>query len=61
MSQGEEFLQHFVNHEKTGVPAGAGKDDKGGFDMVRIHNVQLPCKHFHTLYELLTYINGTQW
>lgn len=36
MSQGEEFLHKFVNHEKKGVPEGAGKDDKGGFDMVRI-------------------------
>ena len=36
MSQGEDFLQKFVNHEKKGVPAGAGKDDKGGFDMVRL-------------------------
>ena len=35
MSQGEEFLHKFVNYEKKGVPAGAGKDDKGGFDMVR--------------------------
>lgn len=36
MSQGEDFLQKFVNHEKKGVPAGAGKDDKGGFDMARL-------------------------
>ncbi|CAL8468705.1 g8245 [Coccomyxa elongata] len=39
MSQGEEFLHNFVNYEKKGVPDGAGKDDKGGFDMGRMHRL----------------------
>ncbi len=43
MGKGEDFLQSFINHEKKGVPAGAGKDDKGGFDMVRLHRVE----HFY--------------
>ena len=35
MSEGECYLQKFVNHERKGVPAGAGTDSKDGFDMVR--------------------------
>ena len=35
MSQGETYLQRFINHERKGVPAGAGTDSKDGFDMVR--------------------------
>ena len=35
MSEGESYLQKFINHERKGVPAGAGTDSKDGFDMVR--------------------------
>ena len=35
VSAGEETLQSLVNHERTGVPAGAGTNTSRGFDLVR--------------------------
>ena len=35
VSAGEEILQSLVNHERTGVPAGAGTNTSRGFDLVR--------------------------
>lgn len=32
----QAFLDRLVNHEKTGVPSGAGTAGKDGFDLVRI-------------------------
>lgn len=37
---GEELLDMLVNHERTGVPAGAGSDTKAGFDLVRLDALQ---------------------
>lgn len=34
ISAGEEILQSLVNHERTGVPAGAGTNTPRGFDLV---------------------------
>lgn len=37
VSAGEEFLQSLVNHERTGVPAGAGTNTSCGFDLVTLY------------------------
>lgn len=41
IGQGEEYLQNFVNFERSGVPDGAGRDNKDGFDMVLVSSICL--------------------
>ena len=55
----DECLRDFVNHEKSGVPRGAGTDTKDGFDLSRMRRLLADFKNPHMGYNTI-HVSGTK-
>lgn len=55
----DECLRDFVNHEKSGVPRGAGTDTGEGFDLGRMHRLLRDLGDPHTGYNTV-HVSGTK-
>ena len=55
----DESLRDFVNHEKSGVPRGAGTDATDGFDLGRMHRLLRDFDDPHRAYNTI-HVSGTK-
>ena len=55
----DESLRDFVNHEKSGVPRGAGTDTTDGFDLGRMHRLLRDFDDPHRAYNTI-HVSGTK-
>jgi len=55
----DDCLKSLVNHEKTGVPRGAGTDSDAGFDMGRMHRLLRDFGDPHMGYQTI-HVSGTK-